>query len=187
VRAANAVSSRFVPPPQVFVCALSVLALLVVSVAVGCGGLDDRLAARSGASAYSMRAPSPDSLRSQLLAVSDRLTAIYLSRDGLALDSLLAPDYLGSAPGLEWNRDSLRAEFAHIRMTGCVREGATAKWLAAGTALLIEDISLIESFAGEDISGRYRMTAIWVSVGAGWKLLFEQEMAIPTASESPNR
>jgi hypothetical protein len=166
---------------------LAAAAVTAACLAAGCAGSDGRGAAGSGASVGPEPAPNADSLREQMLGMSDRLTAIYRNRDWPALDSLLAEDYLGSAPGLEWNRDSLRAEFPMIHLIGSTREGATVKWLAPGTALLNEDVKLRESFGGEDISGRYRWTTIWVRRGGGWKLAFEQELGIPAEAVPAKR
>jgi hypothetical protein len=57
-------------------------------------------------------------------------------------------------PGAQWDRATLEREFAKIRMTDK------------------------ETYAGEEISGRYRMTTIWINRANEWRLLFEQEVPL---------
>ncbi len=115
----------------------------------------------------------------QALGLSDRLTAIYRRGDWPALAALLASDYLGTTPGAQWDGEVLEREFAKIRMTDYQRENFLVKQLAPDLVLLNEDATLKETYDGEDISGRYRMTTIWINRANEWRLLFEQEVPLP--------
>jgi hypothetical protein len=95
---------------------------------------------------------------------------------------MLAPGYLGTAPGLSWNLDSLRAAFPRIHFITWRRDQATVKELSPGTLLVNDDGWLTESYDGQDISGRYRLTEVWVRRDGRWLLLFEQEMPLPAGS-----
>ena len=149
-----------------------VACLLALSVLTSCGG---RTAA-TGVDAESL-----ESLRTEALALSDQLVGIYKSGDWRALLSLLDPGYLGTAPGIQWNLAALQREFPKIRLSEYHREAFIVKKLAPGMVLLNEDGTLRETYDGQDISGRYRFTTIWVKRAGSWRLLFEQE--VPLAEE----
>lgn len=122
-------------------------------------------------------------VRAKILALSDDLTRIYKEGDWSSLSSLVASDYLGSAPGFEWDLARLKAEFPKIRLTGCRVEGATVKALAPGLVLLNQDATLQETYDGHDISGHYRFTTIWARRDGRWRLLFEQEVPLSSPTE----
>jgi hypothetical protein len=121
----------------------------------------------------------PDSLRIELLAQADGLTAIYQRGDWPALKLVLAPGYLGTAPGQEWDASQLEREFPKVKLIDFVRHNATVKPLGVNVVLLNEDGFLRETYADQDISGWYRFTTIWTRVDGRWRLLFEQEVPIP--------
>lgn len=128
--------------------------------------------------------------RAEVLALADQLTAIYKRGDWPALARLVAPDYLGSAPGMEWDFDELKAEFPKVRLVDCHVESSTVRRLAFGLVLLNQDAALKEFYGDQDISGRYRFTTIWARRQGGWRLIFEQEMPLPApaaSSASPAR
>ena len=50
--------------------------------------------------------------------------------------------------------------------------------LSPDIVLLNEDVILKETYAGQDISGPYRMTTIWAKRSGKWRLVFEQEIAV---------
>jgi hypothetical protein len=122
--------------------------------------------------------PTP-AVKAAVLGASARLTQIYEARDLGALIALVAPDYLGSAPGFEWDLAKLKEEFPKIHLHEFHGETPTLKQLAPNLVLLNQDASIRESYDGQDISGRYRMTTIWVHRGGHWCLLFEQEIPLP--------
>lgn len=62
--------------------------------------------------------------------------------------------------------------------------GATVKALAPGLVLLNQDAVLEETYDGEDISGRYRVTTVWARRDGRWRLLFEQEVPLSDLSEA---
>jgi hypothetical protein len=114
----------------------------------------------------------------EVLALSDQLSAAYLARDFDGLRRLLAPGYTGSAPGMIWDVDALATEFPKIQMRDIRRDSYFVRRLAPGTVLLTEDVTLSETYGGQDISGPYRMNTVWVERAGEWLLLFEQELPI---------
>jgi ketosteroid isomerase-like protein len=50
--------------------------------------------------------------------------------------------------------------------------------------LLNQDAVLEETYDGEDISGRYRVTTVWARRDGRWRLLFEQEVPLSDLSEA---
>jgi hypothetical protein len=116
--------------------------------------------------------------RQVALALGERLTLAYRRRSWPGVDSLLADDYLGVAPGVEWDRAALRHEFPNIRLESLRSDSAIVRTLGPGVLLLDEDATMRESYAGEDISGRYRLTTAWVLRAGQWKLAFEQEIPL---------
>jgi ketosteroid isomerase-like protein len=121
---------------------------------------------------------SPDSLRSLGLGLSDRLGNAYKRADWPAVAALLAPDYLGTAPGLQWDTDSLKKAFPSIHYVAFRRDEATVKQIAPTVLLVNEDGFLTESQAGQEISGRYRFTNVWVQRDQRWQLVVEQEIPL---------
>ncbi len=113
------------------------------------------------------------------LSLSNELTDIYLQRDLGRLRKILAPDYLGTAPGTNWDAARLAAEFPGIEMQAARRLRYTFKPLAPGLLLMNEDTELYETYRGQNISGTYRMTTIWTERQGQWQLLFEQEVELP--------
>jgi hypothetical protein len=122
--------------------------------------------------------------RAEILGLSDELTRIYKSGDWPALASLVAPDYLGTAPGVEWDVARLKEEFPKVRLVDCRTDAVTVKALAPGLVLLNQDAFLKESYDGQDISGRYRFTTIWTRREGRWQLLFEEEVPLPATAEA---
>jgi hypothetical protein len=120
------------------------------------------------------------------LALSDEILAIEKRGDWPALAKVLAPDYRGTAPGeAEWTLATYKAELPKIHPIEWHREGSSFKCLAPGVILQNEDGVLRETYADQDISGRYRFTTIWVRRGGRWRLLFEQEVPLTPAPETP--
>jgi Domain of unknown function (DUF4440) len=151
---------------------IGILALGSLLLCAGC---------RSGAQRNAL-ALAPDSARVVGLALSDQLSDVYKCGDWPRLATMLAPDYLGAAPGLSWNLDSLQAAFPKIHFIAWRRDAATVKELSPGTLLVNDDGQLTESYDGQDISGRYRLTDVWVRRGGRWLLLFEQEVPLPAGT-----
>jgi hypothetical protein len=123
----------------------------------------------------------PDSARSVGLALADQLSAAYKRSDWPTVATMVAPDYLGTAPGLTWTLDSLQAGFPKIHFIAWRLDAATVKELSPGVLLVNEDGRLTETYDGQDISGQYRMTDVWVQRGPRWLLLFEQEVPLPAS------
>jgi hypothetical protein len=119
-----------------------------------------------------------DSLRSLGLGLSDRLSDGYKRGDWPTVAGMLATDYLGTAPGVQWNLDSLQSAFHTIHFVAFHRDDALVKAVAPGILLVNEDGVLTESQSGQDISGRYRFTNIWVQRGGQWLLAVEQEIPL---------
>jgi len=122
-------------------------------------------------------------VKAEILGLGDELTAVYKRRDWPALASLVAPDYLGSAPGFEWDLAKLEAEFPRVQLFDCRVEAATVKALAPGLVLLNQDAVLKETYSGQDISGRYRFTTVWARRDGRWRLVFEQEVPLSNPTE----
>jgi hypothetical protein len=132
-------------------------------------------------------APAPGEDERLTLSLSNELTDIYLKRDLDRLHKLLAPEYLGTAPGTNWDAERLAAEFPQIEMQAARRLRYTVKPLARDLLLLNEDVELYETYRGQNISGTYRMTTIWTERQGRWLLLFEQEIQLPppTPADQP--
>ena len=113
---------------------------------------------------------SPDSLRTLALALSDELSTAYRHGDWPALAALLAPDYLGTVPGERADRAQLKLQFPKTHLIDVRRGDYVVKLLAQGVLLLNEDVILQETYEGQDISGRYRMTTIWGKDADRWRL-----------------
>ena len=79
---------------------------------------------------------------------------------------------------MTWDRAALQREFPRIRMQSFHRDSAIVKALGAGVVLLNEDATMRETYAGKDISGRYRMTTAWAFREGRWRLVFEQEIPL---------
>lgn len=156
------------------------------SVAVGCG-TPPGVRSSQNASGLDADVPVPPEVpavvRTEILELSDEVTRIYKRGDWPALASLVAPDYLGCAPGVEWDLAKLKVEFPKIRLIDYRAEGATVKALAPGLILLNQDGLLKEAYDGQDVSGRYRFTTIWARREGRWRLLFEQEIPLSSATE----
>lgn len=107
--------------------------------------------------------------------LDQRLTNTYLHRDWAALSTIVAPDYCGSGDGFEWNFSDLQREFPKIQLADFHIERQRVKQLAPGV-LLVSDVATVrETYAGQDISGRYKSTDVWVLRDGKWLLLVEQE------------
>jgi hypothetical protein len=140
------------------------------------------LCALSGCTKSTLDAARAEPSDADVLALSDKLSAAYRAQDLGGLRALMAPDYTGSAPGILLDFDGLIEEFPQIQMRDIQRDAFFVKHLSPGTVLLTEDVTLSETYRQEDISGKYRMTTVWVNRAGKWQLLFEQEM--PTEQRS---
>ena len=159
-------------------CALALAAI------TGCSRESGEAAPKAGLAPVALPViTSAERLRRHALSLGDRLTSAYRRGSWAGVDSLLADDYLGCAPDVRWDRAALRREFPRIRMRSFHRDSAIVKALGAGVVLLDEDVTLGETYAGRDISGRYRMTTVWAFREARWRLVFEQEIPLDPAAK----
>jgi hypothetical protein len=78
-----------------------------------------------------------------------------------------------------WNFASLQKEFPKIALLAVHRSSFLVRPLAPDIVLLNEDVTLQETYDGQDISGPYRWTTIWARRSGRWQLIFEQEIPIP--------
>jgi hypothetical protein len=126
------------------------------------------------------RATGDDS--AHLGAILDaRLTTAYHSGDWAALEALVAPDYLGITEDFEWDFASLKREFPKIRLIDSKMERQRVKRLASDLILVNDVFTMHETFDGEDISGRYCTSNVWVHRNGRWLLLVEQEVRLRDA------
>lgn len=107
-----------------------------------------------------------------------RLTDAYHRRDWVTLQSLVAPDYAGITEDFEWDFASLQREFHKIRLVDSKIERQRIKRLAPDLILVNDIFTMHETFDGEDISGRYNSSDVWVRRNGHWLLLIEQEVRL---------
>jgi len=111
-------------------------------------------------------------------ALDATLTDAYLRKDWAALSAIIAPDYYASGDGFEWGFADLQREFPKIQLADFHIERQRVKQLAPGV-LLVSDVATVrETYGGQDISGRYLSTDVWVQRDGKWLLLVEQEIPL---------
>jgi hypothetical protein len=154
------------------------LGVLVVSTVIA---MSNVVAMRAGP-AKASSAGSSKALNATILSLDDQLSDIYKRGDWSALRGLVAPDYLGSWGNfLTADLSRLQREFPKVRLKSFHRELAVVKSLSPGVVLLNENGRMEETYDGQDVSGRYRFTTVWVHRQGRWRLLFEQEVPLPQA------
>jgi Domain of unknown function (DUF4440) len=112
------------------------------------------------------------------MALNGRLTDAYRRGDWAALQALVAPDYSGITEDFEWDFASLKREFPKIRLIDSKVERQRVKLLSPDLILVNEVFTMSETFDGEDISGRYCSSNVWVRRNGRWLLLVEQEVRL---------
>jgi len=111
-------------------------------------------------------------------ALDQQLSDVYLRQDWAALEKFVAPDYAAFAPDIQWDLAALKREFPKIHLRGYHVERQQIKRIS-GDAILIVDIGTMqESYDGQDISGRYWTSDVWVRRDGKWLLLVEQEVPL---------
>lgn len=107
-----------------------------------------------------------------------RLTEAYLRKDWTALEKFIAPDYAGFTPDEHWDFAGLKREFAKILMTDFHVERQQVRGISPDMILVNDVLTMKESYAGQDISGRYWTSDVWVRRNGKWLLLVEQEVPL---------
>ncbi|MBZ5656699.1 MAG: nuclear transport factor 2 family protein [Acidobacteriia bacterium] len=126
------------------------------------------------------QAPSPQSADSSAegAALDDQLTEVYLRQDWAALEKIVAPDYSGFAADEQWDFSALKREFPKIHLVDLHVERQQVKRLSHDLILVSDVLTMHETYAGQDISGRYWSSDIWVRRNGKWLLLVEQEVPL---------
>jgi hypothetical protein len=93
------------------------------------------------------------------------LTGAYLQRDWRALSGLVAPEYYGAGQGFEWDFAALQREFPKIHLSEFHLERQRVKPLSPDLILVNDTFTMRETYAGQDISGRYWSSDVWVRRG----------------------
>jgi hypothetical protein len=111
-------------------------------------------------------------------ALDRQLTEVYLRQDWTALEKIVAPDYSGFAADEQWDFAALKREFPKIHLIDLHVERQQVKRLGPDLILVSDVFSMHETYAGQDISGRYWSSDIWVRRHGKWRLLVEQEVPL---------
>jgi hypothetical protein len=112
-------------------------------------------------------------------ALLDRqLTDVYLRQSWEALEKMVAPDYAGFAGDEQWDFSALKREFPKIHLTDLHIEHQQVKRLSRDMILVTDVLTMHETYAGQDISGRYWTSDVWVRRNGKWLLLVEQEVPL---------
>jgi hypothetical protein len=156
--------------------------LLVLTLArLGCEH-QDRSGSTIGAMAFVQQKSSADVSDAEVLRLEDQLTEVYRGRDAQALASLVAPEYYGNAGDFEWDHAALMREFPKIRLSDLQVERRHVKWLTTDLLQINSVQTMQEVYDGQDISGRYWTSDIWVRRDGKWLLFVEQEIPLPKPS-----
>ena len=91
---------------------------------------------------------------------------------------MVAPDYYGTGEGLEWDFAALQREFPKIQLSDLYVEPQNVRRLAPNPILINDDLTMHETHAGQNVSGRYCSGDIWVRRAGRWFLLVEQEVPL---------
>jgi hypothetical protein len=74
---------------------------------------------------------------------------------------------------------ALQREFPKIHLSEFHLERQRVKPLSPDLILVNDTFTMRETYAGQDISGRYWSSDVWVRRGGRWLLLVEQELPLP--------
>jgi hypothetical protein len=107
-----------------------------------------------------------------------QLAEAYHQGNWAQLERLVAPDYSGITEDFEWDFASLKREFPKIRLSEWRIERQRIKRLASDLILVNNIFWMQETFDGQDISGRYCSSNVWVRRNERWLLLVEQEVRL---------
>lgn len=123
---------------------------------------------------------SPQSADSsaEAAALDHQLTEAYLRQDWAALEKIVAPDYSGFTADEQWDFSALKREFPKIHLADLNVERQQVKRLGPDLILASDVLTMHETYAGQDISGRYWTSDIWVRRNGKWLLLVEQEVPL---------
>jgi hypothetical protein len=126
------------------------------------------------------RSSSPQSTDSAAegAALDQQLTEVYLRQDRVALEKIVAPDYSGFTADEQWDFSALKREFPKIHLADMHVERQQVKRLGPDLILVNDVLTMHETYAGQDISGRYWTSDIWVRRNGKWLLLVEQEVPL---------
>jgi hypothetical protein len=91
---------------------------------------------------------------------------------------MVAPDYYGTGDDFEWDSTALQREFPKIQLSDLHVERQHVKRLAPDLILINDVLTMRETYAGQNISGRYWSNDIWVRRDGRWFLLVEQEFPL---------
>jgi hypothetical protein len=154
--------------------------LLVLTLALlGCEHQDPRGSTSTAATASVQQRVDFDAIETEVLELDKRLTDVYRRHDAQALLALVAPEYYGDAGDFEWDHDTLMREFPKIRLSDLRVERRHVKRLTPDIVQIDCVQTMQEVYDGQDISGRYWTSGIWVHRDGRWLLLVEQEIPLP--------
>ena len=111
-------------------------------------------------------------------ALDRQLTEAYLRQDWAALEKIVAPDYSGFTLDEQWNLSTLKREFPKVHLVDLMVERQQVKRLRPDLILVSDVFTMHETYSGQDISGRYWSSDIWVRRNGKWLLLVEQEVPL---------
>jgi Domain of unknown function (DUF4440) len=111
-------------------------------------------------------------------ALDRQLTEAYLRQDWTALEKIVAPDYSGLTLEDQWGFPALKREFPKVHLVDLHVERQQIKRLSPDLILVSDVFTMHETYAGQDISGRYWSSDIWVRRSGKWLLLVEQEVPV---------
>lgn len=119
-----------------------------------------------------------ESLKSEILSLDHRYAEAWRQGDWATVASLMAPDYWGGGADFSWNLETLRQEFPKVKLLEYQNDPKRVQALGPNAVLLSYVTRMRETYDGEDISGRYGYSQIWVRRVGGWRLLVEQEIPL---------
>jgi hypothetical protein len=122
--------------------------------------------------------PQSADASSEGAVLDHQLTEVYLRQDWAALEKMTAPDYSGFALDEQWDFAALKREFPKIHLQDFHVESQQIKSLSPDLVLVSDVLMMHETYAGQDISGRYWSSDIWVRRNGKWLLLVEQEVPL---------
>ena len=122
--------------------------------------------------------PQSDDVSPEGAALDRRLSDAYLKQDWPALEKIVAPDYSVLTADGQWDYATLKREFPKIHAKSYQVERQVVKRLSADLILVNDVVTMEETYDGQDISGRYWMSDLWVRRDGKWLLLVEQEVPL---------
>jgi hypothetical protein len=120
----------------------------------------------------------PADAASEGAALDHQLSEAYLRQDWAALEKMVAPDYAGLALDEQWDFAALKREFPKIHALEYKVERQQVKRLSPDLMLVSDVFTMRETYDGQDISGHYWSSDVWVRRKGKWLLLVEQEVPL---------